>query len=106
MGDADYIKQLEKANSKLTEMAAIDRQELEMFEEKYDLIIELLDAHLEDIADNVDKVKIFLSYPPNKKGNVIYSQKSLTEHAHSLSAAAHKIETLKVDIEKIKNGYR
>jgi len=106
MSDTDYIKQLEKANSKLTEMAAIDRQELEMFEEKYDLIVDLLDKALEDIADNVNKVQVFLSYPPNKKGNVTYSQKSLTEHVHALSASAHMIDSLKADIEKIKNGYR
>lgn len=105
MSDSDYIKQLEKANSKLTEMAAIDRQELEMFEEKYDNIVDLLDRTLEDISDNVNKVQIFLSYPPNKKGNVMYSQKSLTEHVHALSSSIRMLESLKADIEKIKNGY-
>jgi predicted nuclease with TOPRIM domain len=104
MSDADYIKQIEKANSKLTEIAAIDRQQFEMLTEKYDALVEAMENHMEDMLNEAKSIETFLSYSANKKGNVEYSKRSVEQHRSKATGIVRHIEGILDDIDKSKGN--
>lgn len=104
MSDADYIKQIEKANSKLTEIAAIDRQQFDMLTDKYDALVEAMEKRLEDIIDHSKKIETFLSYSANKKGNIEYSKKAVDQHRSMANTIRQNIEGALDDIQESRNN--
>lgn len=105
MSDAEYIKVLEKANSKLTEIAAIDRQQLGMFQERYDELVKTVKAELQRMESGLKEVETFLSYPANKHGNIQYSEKSVRHHNWEVRTVQDAVKRLKEATENNKNGY-
>jgi len=102
--DAKYIKKLEKDNLHIMSSLNIERDELRMNIDRYDEFINDVISKSEKEILRLNKVKTFLSYPANKKGNIQYSKKSVENHEFEIRCVIESIKSIQDNVSKIKTG--